>query len=152
MTINFMSQQIDLRLTPVGRPLGRNRLEASVFTAYSDNVKTRFVQELCGMIGGEAVYLATVDTEGKEIQTVPVTNWRLPQFKNYIPNAADFVATALANSLDVVVYGSDRARWKLSVKCRDGVLEAIDNQTDRGSAGVVPKRKVVEANGIRTEF
>lgn len=144
--INWGAREIVLRLEPSGEPRGREPLEASVFPDYADDPCCRFVQELCGLVGGPTAYVAA----GGGTPVVPVSNWQTPNVRQMLGRVAEVVENAARTGTDVLVYGASREKWLLEVVCRDGVAERLDDSPDTDSrTATVPDK---EPNGVRTGF
>lgn len=144
--IDWRAREIVLRLEPSGEPRGREPLEASVFPDYADDARCRFVQELCGLVGGPTACIAA----GDGMPAVPVSNWQTPNVRQRLGKVAEVVENAARTGTDVFVYGASRGRWLLDVVCRDGGAERLDDSpdTDSRTATVLDK----EPNGVRTRF
>lgn len=153
MTIDWNASELKIRLTPVGKPVGRKTQATSVFREYGD-LKPRMVQAIADMVDGETIYIAATQKDGRVMQTIPVVGWRNGAVSDCLTCVTGFIETAFGKNLDVIVYGATRAKWSLHVDSLTMASDCLDNMTDRGLAGDGRARSLetIEANGLRSEF
>jgi len=155
-SIKWDAQELKLQLTPVGKPLGREKKCMSVFRDYG-NPKQRVVQALAGMLGGDTVYIKAVHpVSPTRSKTIPVAGWRSSTIGTYIDYAASFIDRAMSCGMKVQCFGSRRETWELKVTTvQADEPDVTDNTSDRGSPGRYSTEDAVEdveGNGIRRTF
>lgn len=153
MSINWNASELKIKLTPIGKPIGRSAKVTSVFRDYGE-VKLRTLQTIASMLDGDPIYIDAM-RDGKVLQTVPIAGWRSASMNDYIQYVTPFLESgmSLANT-QLVCYGASRAKWLLQISEAEMANDVIDNMSDKGLAGDGRKRdtEIVEANGLRTEF
>lgn len=157
MTFVFGQSDMAVLLEPEKPGRGRKPVERRVYSRYG-KAKERTVQEICDAAGGDVVYFEA-DVRGAPV-TIPVHTWRRSRYSGtssmtgWIVHVADFIQACADKGHQVVVYGADRVRWKLTVSNvrQSSARDALDAEPDSAGTPTMPAAGTVAAGTMREEF
>ena len=146
MKFTFGATDIVVDFEPVKPGRGRRPMTRRVYARYG-NVQSRLVQEICDAVaaGGSCVYVS-VNSE-----TVAVHSWkRVDEYNNLLPAVANILYNAADRGLETVVYGADRAKWRLAIRNErhSSARDALDAEPDNAGDPASDKGQAT----IREEF
>lgn len=151
----FGQSDVVVTMTPERPRPGLKPMSRRIYVRFG-KARERTVQELCGAIGGECVYLEF--KAGKTVHTLPIPSWNRYEdlgsggSGGRLANVANIIQNVLADGIAPVAYGSDRVRWILSftnIK-QSAARDVMDAEPDSQGSPSLP---VPQAPGaMREEF
>lgn len=154
--LSFGTADVVVTLTPEKPRPGSKPMTVRVYARFG-RVKERTVQEICDVVGGDAVYFEFKTPHGTHL--MPVVAWKRPAFAGNADNigllvrAAEALRLAVHNDWTIVVYGSARRRWLVSFNMiwASAAHDALDMEPDSNGAPRAVSSPTA-SNRMREEF
>ena len=154
--LSFGTMDVAVTLTPEKPRPGAKPVTVHVYARFG-RVRERTVQEICDVVGGDAVYFEFRTPHGTHL--MPVVAWKMPAYAGngssggLLMRAADALKLAVDSGWTIVAYGSARTRWLVDFHMirASAAHDALDMEPDSfGTPRAIGSLSAF--NGMREEF